>query len=71
MQGQRGRWHYCAPSLWRLDPGALAQVLRGLLTLSSGAERPMLGACSPGEGQEGKALGGASGGALAHTCRPG
>ena len=53
----------------RLDPGVLAQVLRGLLTLSGAAERLVLRAWgwpSGSEGQEGKALGGAPGGHL-HT----
>lgn len=42
----------CSESSQILDPGALAQVLQGLLTVSSGAECPVLGACSPGEGRE-------------------
>lgn len=60
-------------SLRRLDPGVLAQVLRGLLTLGGAAERPVLGAWgwpSESEGQEGKAPGGPLG-ALAHTGQPG
>lgn len=52
VPGQRGRRRCCARSPWRLDPGALAQVLRGLLTVGSGAECPVLGACSLGEGRE-------------------